>query len=265
MMVAQLELRAKRLDNAESALKATLQLSPSLKDAVTRVEQEVWHRRRLGFSDHERAAEIYRWLTPKDPWLGLRPIGMLLSLFDTVETVLRYPFTLLAQYSEAFSDKFSLVHAPLRLGSEIKNCALGVAQRSPRLTLLMRKLFNAVPCMLSGVASRAISEYGWRVNLRIKAIESAVEATGSIKTGSSKGGGSSSNHQGSWAAPQQFHFQFQLILLLLGGHSYSMWTEYMVVDCMVLLFMGGLIFPLIIPPPKKPWHIGPIVVQLRKK
>ena len=32
-----------------------------------------------------------------------------------------------------------------------------------------------------------------------------------------------------------------LIVPLLGGHSFSMWTEFMVVDCLVLLFVGGLV------------------------
>jgi hypothetical protein len=48
MMVAQLELRAKHLDSAESALAAALQLRPRLRPAVVGVQRELRHWKKVG-------------------------------------------------------------------------------------------------------------------------------------------------------------------------------------------------------------------------
>ncbi len=103
--------------------------------------------------------------------------------------------------------------------------------------LVLRKLVNALPCVLSGVTARGIAELGWRAHLDV---------------------GLAGKHKGWLASEAVVHLAAPLVL----GHGYSMWTDFMVVDCLVLLFVGGLLFPLLAPPADTKRILGPLSVKL---
>ena len=88
MMVAQLELRAKRLDAAEQSLAASLQLQPRLRPAVLGVQKELRTWRKHGYTDaHAQRyhSDVPYGVQAKDPWLLARLVGTGLRLVDMVE------------------------------------------------------------------------------------------------------------------------------------------------------------------------------------
>ena len=94
-------------------------------------------------------------------------------------------------------------------------------------------------CLSSGLASRTIAEYGWQARLTLEV-------------------------SGQWWLPAPMNtldVYFSLPLLL--GHSYSLWTEFMVVDCLVLLFVGGLLFPFLVPA-SSVCKFGPLCLSVKK-
>jgi|MDTG01.4.fsa_nt_gb hypothetical protein len=393
MMVAQLELRAKRIGTAEAALAASLQLQPRLRPAVMGVQQELWQRKDqndLGSdilggvgisplpspspSDATRGDQS--WLderdlsaavsADKDPWLLLRLTGLLLRLIDIGELWLRQLLVetlglLPARKYASFSSSTGTT-ACFNFGQSVITHTLRLARRAPRVTVLIRKLGNAFPCIASGVVSRAIAEYGWQAHAVLELsghvrkrnfrgslglfFKAAIEGLGwralqrsrsdspsfSVSYNSNSGGntgvhvgeleegcaGSNTWHRiwywlcgsiavlrflaitffapasvalaalSSWLGWQRTQvglskeskegslprasnnhcsrgnarIDLYLVIPLLLGHGYSMWTEYMTIDCLVLLFVGGLIFPFVVPPPGKDLSVGPLRFRL---
>jgi len=118
---------------------------------------------------------------------------------------------------------------PLLIGQRLIDAARTLANVAPKPVLICRKLCNALPCVMSGLSSRAIAVHGWRARLDVSLnIPHFHRKHKSGKRGS--------------------ELAIYLALPLMLGHSYSLVAEYMVVDCLVLLFVGGLLFPLVSPP-----------------
>jgi len=86
MMVAQLELRAKRLDAAEQSLAASLQLQPRLRPAVLGVQKELRLWRKHGANS---PASVGAWPGAKDPWFLAKLCGAGLAGVDVGEQVAR--------------------------------------------------------------------------------------------------------------------------------------------------------------------------------
>ena len=80
MMVAQLELRAKRLDSAELALAASLQLQPRLRPAVLGVQKELRHWKKAAAV----APATLKW-AGKDPWFLGHIAAAALKTADVLE------------------------------------------------------------------------------------------------------------------------------------------------------------------------------------
>ena len=419
MMVAQLELRAKRIDTAEAALAASLQLQPRLRPAVMGVQQELWERKKKGDGDGSSMGSSFSydfddvsfalsgggsgsgggggggsssksqsWLgggdlngsvvsADKDPWLLLRLLGLFLRLVDIgvlwltrliVELLglLSLDFTSDRSATSSSSSSTSNFEAYFSIGQIIISSVLHLASMAPRVVVFFRKVGNAFPCVISGVTTRAIAEYGWQAHMLLRVggsvgplpssgrkrgygsngsndrwdtlVESASlsrqrsdsmgsNASAGSADGDYSGGAPGSGKggffllsgdvwkrtaywlRGSFAvarfliltllspvtsmvrtlskklgwnhhSPTPSHHQHSssssknrrtatdaemvvyLAVPLLLGHGYSLWTEYLVVDCLVLLFVGGLLFPFIAPPPDTHLIIGPVRMRL---
>lgn len=128
---------------------------------------------------------------------------------------------------------------PMGLGHRVVNASRLLASRAPRALVLSRKLGNALPCVVSGLTSRAIAELGWRSSLVVAPYHASKRPT---------------NHRRGWAVSLTFP--------LLLGHTFSLLTDFMIVDCLVLLFVGGLFFPLIAHSTET--RLGPLYVRVVK-
>jgi tetratricopeptide (TPR) repeat protein len=228
MMVSQLELRAKRLDAAEHSLAASLQLQPRLRPAVMGVQKELSQWRKLGASPNAPPPSAKdpsaKDPSAKDPWALAKLAALCLHGLDALEAAA-------LQLAAKLAGRPLL--QPLAVGRRLVNASRAVAALAPRAFAVGRKLGNALPCVVSGVTCRAIAELGWRASLRVGPV-----------------------------APKRSHraYSVSLALPLLLGHTYSLLTDFMIVDCLVLLFVGGLLFPLA----STETRLGPLNVRLVK-
>jgi len=135
---------------------------------------------------------------------------------------------------------------PLRLGALLAGRAARFAKQAPRAVLLLRKLANAVPCVVAGCTSRAIAEHGW---LAYATLELAAAAAATHPRAGNRRGNHHHHHHHHTPHDGKATLVGECYLLvpLLVGHGYSMLSDFAVVDCLVLLFVGGLLFPFIAP------------------
>jgi tetratricopeptide (TPR) repeat protein len=246
MMVSQLELRAKRLDAAEHSLAASLQLQPRLRPAVMGVQKELKHWRKVGGSSSSgggsggsgssspsspSSSSDPPPTTVKDPWIIARLLALSLQLVDLTEAA-----TL--RLASRLTGRNQLIMQPLGLGLRVVNASRLLAARAPRVLVIGRKLGNALPCVVSGLTSRAIAELGWRSSLEVAPCKRHT------------------HHRRAWPV------SVSLTLPLLLGHAFSLLTDFMIVDCLVLLFVGGLLFPLVAHSTET--RVGPLSVRIVK-
>ena len=123
---------------------------------------------------------------------------------------------------------------------------------------MSRQVGNALPCIVSGLASRAIGEWGWHARLDV-GLHPALAAAAKRASGNR---GRGSLHKLSQALGAEV--AIYLLVPLLVGHSYSLWTDFMVIDCLVLLFVGGLLFPFVATSFESRRIVGPLALRVVK-
>jgi len=337
MMVSQLELRAKRLDRAESALSAALQLRPRLGSAVAGVQRELRHWKKTGVKrpsspppppwprqqgGHRASAQrheprqvldrvlavLVSWfsddgglrgsLSSGDPWLLFRGAGLCLAAVDQVEALLNslldsaFVGMVAAKKQQGGGESGPSSMLPqLRVGHSLRAAAESLGKSfGGRPALWLRKAVNAVPCVCSGFASRAITELGWLACIQIDFVFAGAEY---LLLGRKQGAivlrdrkhhpppqqratsvaawfasilpvsptvvstvvstvamGAADKHSitpaasGGGSSPvKTVLVQVYLAVPLFAGHSFALFSsDFSVVDTLVLLFVGALLF-----------------------
>jgi len=241
MMAAQYYMRLGDTPGAAAALDAATLIQPKLKSVVAGVDQDTWQAGHVASGSWGTVLSSWdnpqhagsapgSWITQQDPWLALRIAAVGLGAMDFVEDAVARMLQYLLGLQRGLP--------PLHLGEATYTYILAFAEAAPRTTAMLRKAFNAMPCVLSGIASRAIADYGWgtALSLRLHRLLPGIPV-GEVP----------------------MYLGFPLFL----GHSFSLSTEFTLVDCIVFLFVGAILAPYLLPATGKRYHFGVFSVRFR--